>query len=268
MVAEDRSTSREEIMKARSKIVTSAAALCLAALASCGGAVAAEVALVSSAGPLPEVLGAMAPMFEKASGHKLKLAVKSGPDIIKAVKAGDAIDLVITNDEFVDALVKDGSIAANGSSKIMLSRVGAAVRAGAAKPDISTVAAFKAALVNAKTIAYSRGTSGQHLETVIERLGLTEALKAKTIRVQGQPVGAVVAKGEAEFGIQQVAELLPVAGIDMIGPLPNDLQKIIVYMAGIPAKAKEADAAKAFVKFVTSEGAVAKLKTMGIDPVN
>jgi molybdate transport system substrate-binding protein len=255
-------------MKATSKIVTSATALCLAALVSCGGAIAAEIALVSSAGPLPEVLGALAPMFEKASGHKLKLTVKSAPDIVKAVKAGDAIDLVITNDEFVDALVKDGSVAANGSTRIMLSRVGAAVRAGAPKPDISTAAAFKAALVNAKTIAYSRGTSGQHIETVVERLGLTEALKAKTIRVQGQPVGAVVAKGEAEFGIQQVAELLPVAGIDMVGPLPNDLQKVIVYVAAVPAKAKEADAARAFVKFVTSEGAVSKLKAMGIDPAN
>jgi molybdate transport system substrate-binding protein len=255
-------------MKTIWKIMPSAAAWWLAALVTCSAANAAELALVSSAGPLPQVLGALAPMFEKASGNKIKLSVKPAPEIIKAVKEGAAIDLIITNQEPVDALVKDGGVAAGGSSRVMLSRVGVAVRAGAPKPDIGTVAAFKAALVNAKTIAYSRGSSGQHFETVVERLGLTEALKAKTIRVQGQPVGAVVAKGEAELGMQQVAELLPVAGVDLVGPLPNELQKIIAYAAAIPAKAKEADAARAFVKFIASESAIAKLKAMGMDPAN
>ena len=150
----------------------------------------------------------------------------------------------------------------------MLSRVGVAVRAGAAKPDIGTADALKAALLAAKTVAYSQGASGQHFVTVIARLGLIDALKPKTIIVQGRPVGAAVASGEAEIGVQQVAELLPVPGIDLVGPLPGDLQKIIVYAAGVPAKAKEPDAAKAFVKFLASETAVAVLKKKGMDPAS
>jgi molybdate transport system substrate-binding protein len=248
--------------------MTSATALCLGAVISCNAALAAEITVISSAGPMPEVLGALIPVFEKASGHKVTIKFQGAPDTVKQVNEGADTDVLIATSETFDGLVKDGKIAANGRSTIMLSRVGVAVRAGAPKPDIGSVAAFKNALVNAKSVAYSRGTSGQHFETVVERLGLTEALKAKTIRVQGQPVGAVVAKGEAEIGMQQVAELLPVAGIDLVGPLPDDLQKIIVYAAAIPAKAKNAETAKAFVKFLTSEGAVSVFKKKGMDPAS
>jgi molybdate transport system substrate-binding protein len=253
-------------MKAALRVMTSAAALCLGALISCGSVTAAELTLVSTAGPLPEVLGALTPMFEKASGHKVKLSVKAAPAIVKDVKDGAAIDLIIANAEPVDELVKDGSIGAAGSARVWLSRVGVAVRAGAPKPDIGTTDAFKAALVAAKSVAYSQGSSGQHFLTVVARLGLVEVIKSKAIITQGRPVGAAVASGEAEIGVQQVAELLPVAGITFVGPLPGDLQKIIAYSAGVPAKAKEADAAKAFVKFLSSEAAVSVVKKMGMDP--
>jgi molybdate transport system substrate-binding protein len=248
--------------------MTSAAALCLGALISGSAAIAAEITVISSAGPMPEVMGALIPVFEKASGHKVTIKFQGAPDTIKQINEGANTDVLIATSETFDGLVKDGKIAANGRSTIMLSRVGVAVRAGAPKLDIGTVAAFKAALVNAKSVAYSRGTSGQHFETVVERLGLTEALKAKTIRVQGEPVGAAVARGEAEIGMQQVAELLPVPGIDLVGPLPGDLQKIIVYAAAIPAKAKDADTARAFVKFLTSEGAMSVFKKKGMDPAS
>ena len=148
----------------------------------------------------------------------------------------------------------------------MLSRVGVAVRKGAAKPNIATADGLKAALVAAKTVGYSQGTSGQHFLTVVERLGLVDVIKPKAVVVQGRPVGAAVASGEAEIGVQQVAELLPVAGIDLVGPLPGDLQKIIVYAAGVPAKAKEAGGARAFIRFLASDTAVSKLKEMGMNP--
>src|SRR5262249_37170046 len=154
-------------------------------------------------------------------------------------------------------LVKNGKIGPDGLSRIMLSRVGVAVKAGAPKPDISTPEKFKAALVAAKSVAHSQGASGQHFVTVIQRLGLVDVLKPQTGVGEGKPVGAAVAAGEAEIGIQQVAELLPVPGIDFVGPLPGDLQKIIVYAAAIPAKAKEADAARAFVRFLGSEAGAA-----------
>jgi molybdate transport system substrate-binding protein len=121
-------------------------------------------------------------------------------------------------------------------------------------------------LVAAKTVGYSQGASGQHFLTVIERLGLVDVVKAKAVIVQGRPVGAAIASGEAEIGVQQVAELLPVAGIDLVGPLPGDLQKIIPYGTGIPVKAKEADAARALVSFFGTEAVVSKLKQMGMDP--
>ncbi len=255
-------------MTATSKIVASAAALCVSVLIAGSAANAAEITLVSTAGPMPEVLGTLAPMFEKASGHKVKLGFKAAPAIIKDVKDGASIDLIVANPEPIDELAKDGAIAAGGSSRIMLSRVGVAVRAGAPKPNIATADALKAALIAAKSVAYSQGASGQHFLTVIARLGLVDVLKPKTIIVQGRPVGAAVASGEAEIGVQQVAELLPVAGIDLLGPLPGDLQKIIVYSAGVPAKAKEADAAKAFVKFLSSEAAVSMIKQKGMDPAS
>jgi molybdate transport system substrate-binding protein len=253
-------------MKAALRVMTSAAALCLGALISCGAAIGAELTLVSTAGPLPEVLGALTPMFEKASGHKVKLSVKAAPAIVKDVRNGAAIDLVVANAEPVDELVKDGSIAAGGSSRVWLSGVGVAVRAGAPKPDIGTADALKAALVAAKSVAYSQGSSGQHFLTVVARLGLVDVLKSKAIVVQGRPVGAAVASGEAEIGVQQVAELLPVPGITFVGPLPGDLQTTIVYSVGVPTKAKEGDAAKAFVKFLSSEAAVTLIKQKGMDP--
>lgn len=254
-------------MNAWSKIAAVAMAGCLSTLALDTAANSAEITVLSTPGPMPEVLGrTLLPAFERASGTKFKVSFKSAPAIIKDINDGAAVDLIIAEPEAIAELGKDGKIAPNGSSRIMLSRVGVAVRAGAPKPDISTPEAFKAALVAAKSVAHSQGASGQHFVTVIERLGLVDVLKPKTIVVQGKPVGAAIAAGEAEIGIQQVAELLPIPGIDLVGPLPGDLQKIIVYSASIPAKAKDADAARAFVKFLTSEAAIAMFKQKGMQP--
>jgi molybdate transport system substrate-binding protein len=253
-------------MNAWSKFTSLATACALSALFGAGSATAAEISVLSGAGPMPEVLGTLAPMFERASGHKVKLTFKAVPAIVKDVKEGAGVDLMFADPGVIDDLIKDGAIAAGGNTRIMLSRVGVAVRQGAAKPNIATADGLKAALVAAKTVGYSQGTSGQHFLTVVQRLGLTDVIKSKAVVVQGRPVGAAVASGEAEIGVQQVAELLPVAGIDLIGPLPGDLQKIIVYAAGVPAKAKEAEAAKALVRFLASEAAVSKLKQMGMDP--
>jgi molybdate transport system substrate-binding protein len=253
-------------MSTWSKVAAWAAAGCLGALIAGGAATAAEISVVSTAGPMPEVLGALMPIFERASGHKVTLKFQGAPQTITQLRDGASFDLVIADEDVIGDLAKDGRIAAGGGSRIMLSRVGVAVRAGAPKPDIGSADAFKAALVAAKSVAYSRGASGQYFATVIARLGLVDTLKPKTVIVQGKPVGAAVAAGEAEIGVQQVAELLPVPGIDFVGPLPPDLQKIIVYAAGIPAKAKEADAAKALVKFLSSEAAIPVIKKKGMDP--
>jgi molybdate transport system substrate-binding protein len=139
------------------------------------------------------------------------------------------------------------------------------VKAGAPKPDVSTPDKLKAALLAAKTVGYSRGASGRHFATVLDKLGIADAIKPKEVVVQGRPVGAAIASGEAEIGFQQVAELRPVPGVDQFGELPPALQKAIPYSAGIPAKAKDAQTAQALVSFLRSEPALEVLKKKGMD---
>jgi molybdate transport system substrate-binding protein len=175
------------------------------------------------------------------------------------------VDLIITNTEVVDQLATGGDVVNNGKTLLMISKVGIAVKAGAPRPDISTPEKFKAALMAAKTVGYSQGSSGKHVQTVIEKLGITDAVKPKAVIAQGRPVGAAIASGEAEIGMQQVAELRPIAGIDVIGELPADLQTHIPYSAGIAAKAKDAATARALVTFLRSEAALDVLKRKGMD---
>jgi len=251
-------------MNAWSKVAVVTIAGCLSALVAGTAANAAEITVVSSGGPLPDVMGTLLPMFESATGNKVKVSFKGGPAIAADVKQG-AVDLVITNTEVVDAFAKSGDVAGNGSTLLMISKVGVAVKTGAPKPDISTPDKLKAALMAAKTVGYSQGASGQHFLTVIQKLGIADAIKAKAVIAQGRPVGAVIASGEAEIGVQQVAELRPVAGIDVIGEMPGDLQKQIPYSAGIAAKAKDAATARALVSFLRSEAALDVLRRKGMD---
>jgi molybdate transport system substrate-binding protein len=219
---------------------------------------------VASAGPLPDVMGTLLPMFESATGNKVKVSFKGGPAILADVKEG-AADLAITDSEVVDELAKSGDVAGDGKTLLMISKVGIAVKAGAPKPDVSTPDKLKAALLAAKTVGYSQGASGRHFLTVIDKLGIADAVKAKAVVVQGRPVGAAIASGEAEIGLQQVAELRPVTGVDQFAELPPELQKQIPYSAGIAAKAKDATTARALVSFLRSQPALDVLKRKGMD---
>ena len=251
-------------MNAWSKLAAVTMAGCVSALVAGSAVNAAEITVVAGGGPLPDVLGTLMPMFESATGNKVKISFKGGPAITADVKQG-AADLVITGTEQVDELAKGGDVAANGETLLMISKVGIAVKAGAPKPDISTPEKFKAALMAAKTVGYSEGASGQHVRTVIEKLGIADAVKGKAVIAQGRPVGAAIASGEAEIGMQQVAELRPVPGIDLLGELPADLQKQIPYSAGVATRAKEPTTARALVTFLRSEAAQEVLKRKGMD---
>jgi molybdate transport system substrate-binding protein len=251
-------------MNAWSKFAAVAIAGCLSVLVAGSTASAAEITLVASAGPLPDVLGTLLPMFESATGNKVKVSFKAGPAIIADVKQG-AADVAITDSEAIDGLAKSGDVAGNGKTLLMISKVGIAVKAGAPKPDVSTPDKLKAALMAAKTVGYSQGASGRHFLTVIDKLGIADAVKAKAVVVQGRPVGAAVASGEAEIGLQQVAELRPVAGVDQFAELPPALQKQIPYSAGIAAKGKDAATAGALVAFLRSPPALEVLKRKGMD---
>jgi molybdate transport system substrate-binding protein len=256
-------------MPAWSKIVTAATAGCLGVFVAATVVSAAEIKVLST-GSVQELLAALAPAFERATGHKLVVSIESGAVITGKVKAGDDADLVIAGVDLIEDLVKVGKIPAANRRNVLISGVGVAVRAGAPKPDISTAEKLKAALLAAKSVAYSsgptRGPSGRHFASVIVRLGIAEQMKPKTVLVEVGPVGAVVANGQAEIGAQQISELLPVPGVELVGPLPGDLQQVLIYTSGVPANAKNADAAKAFVKFLTSESALPEIKKKGLEP--
>jgi molybdate transport system substrate-binding protein len=254
---------QEVIMRAGSRFAAVAMAGCLGVLVA-GAANAAEITVVAGGGPLPDVLGTLMPMFESATGNKVKIEFKGGPAVTADIKQG-AADLVITGTEQVDDLAKSGDVASDSKTLLMISKVGIAVKAGAVKPDVSTPDKLKAALLAAKTVGYSQGASGQHFITVLQKLGITDPVKSKAVVVQGRPVGAAIASGEAEIGVQQVAELRPVPGVDQFAEMPAELQKQIPYSAGIAAKAKDQATARALVSFLRSVPAQDVLKRKGMD---
>jgi molybdate transport system substrate-binding protein len=148
------------------------------------------------------------------------------------------------------------------------SSIGVAVRAGAPKPDIGTLDALKRTLLQAKSIAYSASASGVYLsQEMFPRLGIADQIRGKCKRIANEPVGAVVARGDAEIGFQQISELLPVPGIDYVGPLPREVQKVTVFSAGIASGAKHPDAARALIKFLASPDAAPAIQKSGLEPI-
>lgn len=251
-------------MRSWSRLFVLVAAGCANTLVAATPIQAAEITVVASGGPLPSVMAAVIPMFERATGHRVKLNTKGGAAVAEDVKQG-AADLIITDAGVVDGLATSGDVAAGSATLLMISKVGVGVKAGAPKPDISTGEKLRAALLAAKTVGYSQGPSGQHFLKVVERLGIADAVKAKGVIPQSGPVGPLVAKGEAEIGVQQVAELLAVPGVDLVGPLPNDLQTRFPLSAGIATKAKDAATARALIDFMRSAPVLPILKAKGMD---
>jgi molybdate transport system substrate-binding protein len=204
---------------------------------------------------LKTVMLDLAPAFERTSGTKLVITWGSTNGLMKELETGASGDLAILTAETVDDLIKRGKVVAGSRIDLARSGIGIAVRKGASKPDIGTPDALKHALLAAKSVAHSKtGLSGIYFPTVLARLGIADAMKSKIVMPEpGNPVGEVVAKGDAEIGVQQISELLPVAGIDIVGPLPAELQKITIFSAGLLVGAKDPDTAKALVKFVAAE---------------
>jgi molybdate transport system substrate-binding protein len=216
---------------------------------------------------LKTVMLDLAPAFERTSRTKLAITWGSAAGLVKELEAGAAADLVILTAEAIDDLIKRGKVVAGSRVDLARSGIGIAVRKGASKPDIGSPDALKQTLLAAKSVAHSKtGMSGIYFPTVLARLGITDAMKSKIVMPEpGTPVGDVVAKGGAEIGVQQISELLPVAGVEVVGPLPVTLQKITTFSAGISSAAKEPDAAKALVTFVAKE-ARPLLGPKGLEP--
>jgi len=182
---------------------------------------------------------------------------------------GEPADVVILTSEALDALIAAGKVVPGSRVDLVTSRIGMAVRSGAPKPDISSVDSLIRTLRQAKSIAYSASASGTYLSTeLFPRLGIADEIKAKSRRVESQRVGALVARGEAEIGFQQVSELLPIAGIDYVGPLPDQAQRVSIFSAGIAARAKQPEVARALIAFLASPAADPIIRKYGLEPVS
>ena len=208
---------------------------------------------------------ALLPAFERASGHKVVTQWVPTVELLRRIKAGEAVDVVLMAASSIEDLSKAGKIVTGSATPFVKSGIGIAARAGAPVPDVSSTEAFKHTLLAAKSIAYSTGPSGNYLAGLFERIGIAAQIKAKTQTIQGMPVGDVVARGDAEIGFQQIPEILPVKGIQYLGPLPPEIQSTTVFAAGIHASAKQAGAAQAWVDFLKTPEAAALYKKFGME---
>lgn len=209
----------------------------------------------------------LVPEFERSSGTKVVITWGSANGLLKELETGASADLAILTAEAIDDLIARGKVVAGSRVDLARSGIGIAVRKGAPKPEIGSPEALRRALVAAKSVAHSKtGMSGIYFPTVLTRLGIAEEMKAKIVMPDpGTPVGEVVAKGDAEIGVQQISELLPVAGVEVVGPLPKELQKITTFTAGVLAAAREPAVAEALVKFVASRSPPL-LASRGLEP--
>jgi molybdate transport system substrate-binding protein len=216
---------------------------------------------------LHAVLKELVPDFERASGHKVAISYETAIQAMSSIRNGAAADAIILNAPSIDELTKLGKIAPGSSRTLARCGIGIAVRAGAPKPHIGSVEAFKRALLDAKSIAHTEvGASGIHFMKLIERLGIAAQVKAKTHTRPGGLIGELVANGEAELAVQQIPELMAVAGIDVVGPLPNELQATTTVTAAVFSDAGQPDAAHAFLAFLLTPAAAGVFKAKGFDP--
>jgi molybdate transport system substrate-binding protein len=263
----------DDVANIKSIISVAPALAVLSVLLLAGFAQAAEIKVMNSGGFAAAYLD-LIPEFERATGNTIKTAwgpsMGTAPDAIPLrLQRGEPVDVIIMVGYALGDLIKQGKIVADSRVDLARSKIGMAVRAGAPKPDISSVEAFKQALIAAKSIAYSDSASGVYVSTeLFQRLGIAEELRAKSREIKGERVGNVVARGEAEIGFQQISELLPIHGIDFVGPIPAELQKITVFSAGIAVNAKDPSAAKTLLEFLASPAAIAAIKKSGLEPVN
>jgi molybdate transport system substrate-binding protein len=225
---------------------------------------AAELVVVTNQGATPGVRE-LAAAFARASGHKVTVVQEAGAALDQRLANGPA-DLITSNPGQIEALVKKGRVVAGSAVPFALAGLGVSVRAGAPKPDISTVEAYKAALLAAKSIGYSRGCSGTHAAEGIEALGLTEQLKGKTVRTDGGPVVEYLAKGDFEIGIQQTNIMVGAPGTDYVGPPPGFLNKPCPSSVALLTVSKAPDAARAMIKFMVSPEAAPLLRKTFVEP--
>ena len=252
------------------KLIVRIAAIATVLFAQVTFAAAVELKIYSTIG-VQGAVEQLVSQFEKASGHKLAITWGTAAMLVKRIEGGEAADVVILTRAGIDALAKEGKVMPGSEVTLASSGIAVAVKAGAPKPDISTPEAFKQALLNAKSISYSDptagGASGVYFAKLLERMGIADQMKAKTkYPPPGGNSASLLMTGEAELAIQQKPEVMYVAGAEVVGPLPGDLNNVTVFAAGIEAESKNANAAKELINMLHSPDAAAVFRAKGLDP--
>ncbi len=212
------------------------------------------------------VLDALAPAFEQATGQQVTIEADSAKTMLTRIRGGETADIVILGKAVVEELVTRDIAVAGTPRPFARARVGVAVRTGASRPDISSVEAFKRSMLVAKSIAHTvHGASGMYVPVLMERLGIAEQMKLKTVTRPGGYIARVVASGEAEIAIQQIVELLAVPGVDLVGPLPDEIQKVFETAAGIFAASKQPAAAEELLRFLVAPACAGVFKEKGLE---
>jgi molybdate transport system substrate-binding protein len=224
------------------------------------------------AGAITQVVRAVVPEFEKQTGHKVTLHRDTAGALTKLIEGGEQFDLALLTPGAIDKLTEQGKFVQGSRANIARVGVGVVVKEGTPLPDISSVDAFKNALLKAKTVAYidphAGGSSGIYVAGLLEKLGIAKEVNAKAKLIHGGAVATHIAKDVAELGVHQISEILPVKGIVLVGPLPKEIQNYTTYAAGIGANAKQAEAARALIKAFVSPDNAAVIRSKGLDPVS
>jgi molybdate transport system substrate-binding protein len=256
-------------MEDEMRMTVLSAAILLMAAGAPRGAAAAEIKVLT-AGAFKQVLLMLVPDFEKQTGHKVVVQNDTVGALAKRIEGGEVFDLAVLTPAAVNDLSSKGKFVAGSRTNLGRVGVGVVVKEGAPKPDISSVDAFKKALLAAKSVAYidpaAGGSSGIYVAGLLDRLGVAAEVKPKAKLIPGGAVAEHIARGEAELGIHQISEILPVKGVTLVGPLPADIQNYTVYAAGLGAHGKESEAAKALLKALSGPAAADVLKSKGMEP--
>ena len=251
----------------RTKLLLLASAVAAVLSTTAAGAV--ELKLLT-AGAFKSTVVALLPEYEKASGNKVAVENDTVGGLMKRIEAGESFDVVVMTPETIDQLIGKGKVISGSRVELARVGVGVMVKTGANQPDISTVEAFKKAVLDAKSISFidpaSGGSSGIYVEKLLERLGIADQVKPKEKLKQGGYVADYIESGQAELGIHQISEILPHAGVTLVGPLPKEIQNYTVYAAGIGAGTKDAAAAKALIASLMGPSAQTLFKTKGMEP--
>jgi molybdate transport system substrate-binding protein len=227
---------------------------------------------VLTAGAFRQVIVALVPAFEKETGHKVVVENETAGALKRRIEGGETFDVAVITPAVVKDLTDKGKIAAGSAVDVATVGVGVMVREGAPKPDVSTIEAFKRALLAAKSVAYidpaSGGSSGIYIDKLLDRLGIADQIRPKAKLKKGGHVADLILSGEAELGLHQISEIVPVKGVVLVGPLPKDIQNTTTYTAGLGATTANRDAAQALIRTFTGPAAGAVLRAKGMEPAN